>query len=325
MDHLAVLGQYGVVLQSAKNRVRSYSRTLVLVFCCYGQRQAWAATNRVSFTEQIQPIFAHSCYECHGPEKQKAGLRLDQKTAALKGGDTGPLLVPGKSAESLLIQAVLGTKEDIARMPRKKDPLTEEQINLLRTWIDQGADWLESASVASNRRDPSKHWAFKAPIRPPVPKVANARWRRNPIDDFVLARLEKESLKPSPEAAKVTLLRRLSLDLMGLPPSIAEVDALLADKSDAAYEKQVERLLASPHFGERWGRLWLDAARYADSDGFEKDKSRQVWLYRDWVVNAFNRDLPYDRFVIEQIAGDSLPKATQDQIVATGFLRNSMI
>jgi mono/diheme cytochrome c family protein len=282
-------------------------------------------TRRVSFVKDIQPIFTNSCFECHGPEKQKAGLRLDQKEAALKGGDTAPLLVPGKSAESLIIQAVAGTRDDIARMPKKKDPLTDEQIGLLRAWIDQGADWPDTATVASGRKDPAKHWAFKAPSRPPLPRGTSSRWQRNAIDNFVLARLETERLKPSPEAEKITLLRRLSLDLIGLPPTISELDAFLADRSKDAYEKQIERLLASPHYGERWGRLWLDAARYADSDGFEKDKSRSVWFYRDWVIDALNKDIPYDQFVVEQIAGDRLPDASQDQIVATGFLRNSMI
>jgi hypothetical protein len=169
------------------------------------------------------------------------------------------------------------------------------------------------------------HWAFRPPVRPPLPEVKNPAWVRNPIDRFILARLDKEGLPPSPEADRVTLIRRLSLDLIGLPPTIEEVDAFLADQSDRAYEKLVNRLLNSPHYGERWGRHWLDAARYADSDGFEKDKPRYVWNYRDWVINALNRDLPYDQFIIEQLAGDLLPNATQDQIVATGYLRNSMI
>ena len=181
------------------------------------------------------------------------------------------------------------------------------------------------AGAVTNSETVLQHWAFIAPVKPTPPRVEKQRWVRTPIDQFILARLEKEKLAPSPEADKTTLLRRLSLDLIGLPPSIAEVDAFLADKSKDAYEKQVERLLASPHYGERWGRLWLDAARYADSDGFEKDKPRFIWNYRDWVINAFNRNLPYDRFVVEQIAGDEMPDATQDQIVATGFLRNSMI
>lgn len=171
----------------------------------------------------------------------------------------------------------------------------------------------------------SSHWSFNAPTRPAVPQVNDAGWVRNPIDAFVLAKLQSEGLKPSPEADKVKLLRRLSLDLIGLPPTIDEVNAFLADKSPDAYEKQVDRLLASPHYGERWGRIWLDAARYADSDGFEKDKLRLVWFYRDYVINAFNRDLPYNQFITEQLAGDELPHPTQDQKVATGFLRNSMV
>jgi hypothetical protein len=284
------------------------------------------AKRKVDFAADIQPILTNSCYECHAGTKQKGGLRLDDKVTALKGGDTGPLFVAGKSAESLIVQVVAGARDDIARMPKKKTPLTDAQIGLLRAWIDQGADWPDaSASGITKKKDFSKHWAFKAPVRPKVPSVKDKAWVRNPIDSFVLARLEKEGLKPSPEASKGTLLRRLSLDLTGLPPSISEMDAFLADKSKSAYEKQVDRLLASPHYGERWGRLWLDGARYADSDGFEKDKMRFVWFYRDWVVNALNKDMPYDEFVKEQIAGDELPNATQDQIVATGFLRNSMI
>jgi hypothetical protein len=171
----------------------------------------------------------------------------------------------------------------------------------------------------------SEHWAFVAPVRPKLPSVHNVGWVRNPIDAFILARLEREGLQPSPETDRVTWLRRLSLDLIGLPPTIAEVDAFLADHSAEAYKRQVDRLLDSPHYGERWGRHWLDAARYADSDGYEKDKSRQVWAYRDWVIHALNRDLPYDQFVIDQIAGDLLPHPSQDERVATGFLRNSMV
>ena len=283
-----------------------------------------AASHQVDFVKEIQPILSNTCYECHGTLKQKGGLRLDEKATALKGGDSGALLVPGKGAESLLLLAVTGSKEDLARMPKKKDPLTPEQIGLLRAWIDQGATWPDSA-IAAHRKNWRQHWAFKPPVRPKIPAVNNTRWPRNPIDAFVLAKLERENLTPSAEADKVTLLRRLSLDLIGLPPAPEEVDAFLADTSDEAYEKQVERLLASPHYGERWGRQWLDAARYADSDGFEKDKPRTVWFYRDWVISALNRDLPYDEFIIEQIAGDQLPHPTQDQIVATGFLRNSMI
>src|SRR6266545_1894969 len=177
-------------------------------------------------------------------------------------------------------------------------------------------------SAGADAPNAKTHWAFKAPTRPDAP--ATKHTARNPIDKFIFARLEKEGLKPSPEADRVTLCRRLYLDLIGLPPTLKEVDEFVADKREDAYERLVEKLLASPHYGERWARWWLDAARYADSDGYEKDMSRKVWAYRDYVIKALNDDLPFDRFTIEQIAGDLLPNATQDQIVATGFLRMSM-
>ncbi len=278
------------------------------------------ASQKVDFAKDIQPIFADRCYQCHGAKKQEASLRLDEKSAALKGSENGAVILPGKSSESVLIHAVAWVRDDL-KMPKKGERLSAEQVGLLRAWIDQGADWPETQAA----KDSKQHWAFQAPVRPKIPEVKNSRRAHSPIDNFILARLEKEKLKPSPEADKITLLRRLSLDLIGLPPTIAEVDAFLADKSPDAYEKQVERLLASPHYGERWGRHWLDAARYADSDGFEKDKPRFIWSYRDWVIKAFNRDLPYDQFIIEQIAGDQLPNPKQDQLVATGFLRNSML
>ena len=209
-------------------------------------------------------------------------------------------------------------------MPFGRKPLDAADVEAIRVWIDQGAEWSDEISPAKNI-GAKPHWAFVAPVKPSPPRVTDRVWIRNPIDAFVLARLKKEGLNLSPEADRTTLLRRLSLDLTGLPPTPQEVDAFLADKSEKAYEKQVERLLGSAHYGEKWGRQWLDASRYADSNGFEKDMARNVWFYRDWVINAFNRDLPYDRFIIEQIAGDMLPNPTQDQIVATGFLRNSML
>ncbi len=250
-------------------------------------------------------------------------MRVDHRADLLKGGDNGPSVVTGKSADSVLVQVLAGTHPDLERMPKKKEKLTDEQIGRVRAWIDQGAEWTEDTAAKSTAA--TNHWAFQVPVRPPVPKTANRKWPRTPIDHFILAKLTAEKLKPAPETDKITLLRRLSLDLTGLPPTIAEVDAFLADKSPGAYEKQVERLLASPHYGERWARHWLDAARYADSDGFEKDKPRFIWAYRDWVVAAFNQDMPYDQFIIEQIAGDLLPNPTAEQIVATGFLRNSML
>jgi hypothetical protein len=235
------------------------------------------------------------------------GLRLDTKAAAMRA------ITPGDAAGSLIVKRITGAG-GLPRMPMGGAALSADQIDRIRKWIDGGAVWPEGTAAPLQ-----KHWAFVPPVRPAVPRPGH------PIDAFVQARLQRDGLNPSAEADRTTLLRRLSLDLTGLPPTIQELDAFLADKSATAYEKQVERLLSSPHYGERWGRIWLDGARYADSNGYEKDAPRSVWPYRDWVINALNRDLPYDRFVIEQIAGDLLPNATQDQRVATGFLRNSMI
>jgi mono/diheme cytochrome c family protein len=276
----------------------------------------------IDFQKDIQPLFEKNCYVCHGPNTQTSGFRLDLKQAAFAGGKNGKAIIPGKALESPLYARVAGLG-GVSRMPMGGQPLDPALVEKIRRWIDTGADWPDSASTAP--AEFKRHWAFVAPKLPPVPKVAHSALPKTPIDNFVLSRLEAEKLPPSPAADRVTLLRRLSLDLIGLPPTPREVDAFLADKSSRAYEKQVDRLLSSPHYGERWGRVWLDAARYADSDGFEKDKQRRVWFYRDWVINALNRDLPYNQFVIEQIAGDLLPHPTQDQIVATGFLRNSMI
>jgi hypothetical protein len=276
------------------------------------------------FQRDILPLLKANCFRCHDQRKGKAGLRLDVRSRAQRGGESGqPAIIPGHSKRSELIRRVASEDDDEVMPPGDNKRLSADQVQLLRAWIDSGAVWPDALAGEDLRKQ--KHWAFRPPLRPALPKVKRQTWPRNAIDHFVLARLEKEGLAPSSEADRVTLLRRLSLDLIGLPPTLQEVDAFLADRSDHAYEKAVDRLLASPHYGERWGRHWLDGARYADSDGFEKDKSRQVWFYRDWVINALNRDLPYDQFIIEQVSGDLLPNATQDQIVATGFLRNSMI
>jgi hypothetical protein len=273
--------------------------------------------NAVSFEKDVYPVLKARCFSCHDARKQKAGLRLDVRSKALAGGESGKKgIVPGKPGASELLRRVTSTNDDEV-MPPDGDRLTAVQAAKLRAWIAAGARWPDA--LASEPAS-AKHWAFVPPSRPPVPPGTP-----HPIDAFVRARLTKEGLAPAPEADRVTLIRRLSLDLIGLPPSPREVDEFVADRSPDAYAKLVEKLLASPHYGERWGRLWLDAARYADSDGFEKDKPRQVWFYRDWVINALNRDLPYDRFVIEQVAGDLLPDATQDQQVATGYLRNAMV
>lgn len=271
-----------------------------------------AAQPGVDFTKDIQPIFEKSCYSCHGAKLQSGGLRLDSKKVAYS------KIEPGKPAGSMLYRRLTGA-DGQPRMPLGSKPLDQSKLAAIRDWIEQGAVWPDGneADSASSK----KHWAFIPPQRPAPPNGTSP----NPIDRFIMAGLEKEHLKQRPEANRSTLLRRLSLDLIGLPPTIAEVDAFFNDKSAKAYEKQVDRLLQSPHYGERWGRVWLDAARYADSNGYEKDKPRDVWFYRDWVINSLNRDLPYNQFIIEQLAGDLLPNPTQDQIVATGFLRNSMV
>jgi hypothetical protein len=295
------------------------SLVVCLVLTVMSSCQAAAAPD---YEKDVLPILRQHCYSCHDGRKQTATLRLDLRARALKGGESGDVgIVPGKPEASSLIQRIASTDPDV-RMPPEGNGLNAKEIQTLKEWVQSGAPWPDS--LAGDENAALKHWAFQPPVRPDVPADPTG-WSKNAIDNFVQVRLKQEGLKPSPEADKATLLRRLSLDLIGLPPTIEELDAFLADDRPDAYSRQVERLLASPHYGERWGRIWLDAARYADSDGFEKDKPRFVWFYRDWVVNALNRDLPYDQFVIEQLAGDLLPSATQDQIVATGFLRNSMI
>ena len=275
----------------------------------------------VDYAKDIQPIFEKYCADCHGRSKARAQLRLHAPEWVRKGGQSGPIVIAGNSHGSELMRRVLD-ESDEDRMPLDADPLPAPEIAKLRAWIEQGAT-MPAASAALNDTI-EQHWAYVKPKRPATPEVARKDWARNPIDAFVLARLEREQLAPSPEAAKTTLLRRVSFDLIGLPPTPEEVDAFVGDKSPDAYEKAVDRLLASPHFGERWARPWLDLARYADTNGYEKDNRRDIWKYRDWVIGAFNRDLPFDQFTVEQIAGDMLPDATIEQKIATGFHRNAM-
>ena len=306
------------------HKVMAFLGSFLFLFVETGQGVEPAPTSparRIEFARDVYPIFEGSCHSCHGSQQQLGGLRLDSRQSALAGGQSGRVIESFSPTESPLYQRVAGLN-DLARMPMG-GALRDEQIELIRAWIEQGAKWPEGLGKWASEEP--KHWAFVAPKRPSLPPVAGKAWPVNEIDHFILARLEREGLSASAQADRVTLLRRLSLDLIGLPPSIEEVDAFLLDQRADAYQRQVERLLASPHYGERWGRHWLDAARYADSDGFEQDKPRKVWFYRDWVINALNRDLPYDQFIIQQIAGDLLPDASQDQIVATGFLRNSMV
>ena len=281
------------------------------------------ADEAVDFERDVKPILQRHCFECHGAEEQESGLRLDRTDTRMLGGNSGAAIVPGKSDESLLIKAVRGSDE-IDRMPPDGPAVSDEDIATLVRWIDAGAQAPTDIEPLDARRQ-SDHWSFQPLAQVPPPVVGHMELVRNPIDAFVLARLEAAGLEPSPEAAKETLIRRVSLDLTGLPPTIAEVDAFLADTSDDAYERLVDRLLASPHYGERWGRHWLDVAHYADSNGYTIDGARSIWKYRDWVIEAFNRDLPFDQFAIEQLAGDMLPGATSDQQIATGFHRNTMV
>ncbi len=279
------------------------------------------AKTKVDFARDVAPLFEKRCSACHGPGQQMSGLRLDKKDAALKGGRSGRAIVPHDSAGSRLIRLVAGTDAEKKVMPPAGDRLTAAEVGILRAWIDQGAEWPEGVNVAAR----ASHWSFQKIARPTPPVVRNPGWARNAIDDFVLAKLESEAIAPSPEAGKRQLIRRLSLDLTGLPPTPEEVRDFLADAHPDAYDRLVDRLLASPHYGEKWGRYWLDLARYADSDGYEKDRTRPwAWRYRQWVIEAFNCDLPFDEFTIEQLAGDLLPHRNQDMLVATGFNRNTL-
>ena len=271
-----------------------------------------AASDRVDFNRDIRPILSNACFKCHGPDagKRQANLRLDRRETAFAERDGKPALVSGKPSKSEVYRRITSTDSD-RRMPPADSgrTLTKAQIERIRRWIEQGAEW-------------QGHWSFIAPQRSSLPRVQDASWPRNAIDYYVLSRLQVAGLKPSPQAGKRTLIRRLSFDLTGLPPTLGEVDAFVADESPGAYEKVVDRLLASPRYGERMAVDWLDAARYADTHGYHEDYHRDMWPWRDWVISAFNSNMPFDQFTIEQLAGDLLPGATNSQIVATGFNRN---
>jgi mono/diheme cytochrome c family protein len=270
-----------------------------------------AASQHVDFNRDIRPIFNQNCNSCHGGVKQQGAVSFIYREEALGKGKSGrPTVVPGKPNASELIARVTSRDPEM-RMPYHAPPLQPRQITLLKQWIKEGAHWED-------------YWAFVAPKPQLLPEVKQSGWIRQPLDRFVLARLEKESLSPSPEADKAALLRRVSFDLVGLPPTPEELSAFLADSSADAYGKQVDRLLASPHYGERWASIWLDLARYADTRGYDLDYERPgVWPYRDWVIDAFNRNLPYDQFVIKQLAGDLLPDATIEDRTATSFHRQT--
>jgi len=275
-----------------------------------------AAAPAVYFARDVRPILSDRCFVCHGPDEttRKAGLRLDTEDGAKKARGPHTPVIPGDLAGSEILKRVAPANAAM-RMPPPysgRKPLSEQEVAILRAWIEQGAKW-------------EGHWSFTAPTRPAEPPVRDQAWVRNPIDRFILARLEREGLRPSPEADRARLLRRVSFDLTGIPPTLAELDSFLADNSPDAYEKAVDRLLASPRFGERMAVDWLDAARYADTHGYQVDPAKEMWPWRDWVIDAFNRNMPYDRFTIEQLAGDLLPNATLAQKIATGFQRNNRI
>ena len=276
---------------------------------------ATAADEQVNYTRDVRPILADLCYTCHGPDEnaRATDLRLDQQENAL--GDLGGYraVIPGDIDASVLVERITSDDPDL-RMPPvdAQRHLKPEQIDTLVRWIDQGADWEE-------------HWSLVPPELPPLPVRQDRDWPINEIDDFVMARLEREGLSPSPRADMPTLLRRVTLDLTGLPPTLEELDDFLADESPRAWDSVVDRLLNSPRFGEHWATGWLDAARYADSNGYQGERTRTLWPWRDWVIRAFNDNMPFDQFTVNQIAGDLLPDPTRDQLIATGFNRNHML
>ena len=266
----------------------------------------------IDFDRQIRPILADKCYACHGPDEmsREGGFRLDRKESAISEADSGSQpIVPGDADASEVYVRLVTDDEDL-RMPPADSvkQLTSDEIRLVRNWIDQGAAWRQ-------------HWAFVPPRRGALPAVRNKKWLKTPVDLFILERLEQEGLAPSPPADKRTLIRRVTFDLTGLPPTLAEVRAFLADDSSDAYEKVVDRLLDSDRYGEHRARYWLDAARYSDTHGLHLDNYREIWPYRDWVVTAFNRNLPFDQFAMKQLAGDLLSEPTSDDLIATGFNR----
>lgn len=302
-------------------RVGHYSALLLsgcLLWTSVSPASAEDAADPVDYVQDVKPILARRCYACHGALKQKNGLRLDTVPLALKGGEGGPAIVGGKSADSLLIDAVTG-QNGVPVMPPEGEPLKPEEIAILRRWIDQGA----KAPAEKTPEDPAKHWSYQVPVRPSIPAAANPAWVRNPIDAFIAAEHQQHGLQPSPEAAKPILLRRVYLDLIGLPPTRAEMDAFLADASSDAYAKVVDRLLESPRYGERWGRHWMDVWRYSDWDGYGaevRESQPHIWRWRDWIIESLNADKPYDQMVVEMLAGDEVAPGNPATVRATGYL-----
>ncbi|MBI3866384.1 MAG: PSD1 domain-containing protein [Planctomycetia bacterium] len=289
-----------------------------------GSPSSAGALDDVDFERHIAPILRARCLTCHA-EKASGGLRLETRSTLLTGGDSGPAIVAGNSAKSALLARVTAAADDDERMPPEGPRLNGDQIARLKQWIDAGAQWPERLVLKSPKAAAAAHWAFRPVTRVAPPAVAEPQRLRNEIDAFVAARLDAAGIRPAPDAERLTLLRRVTLDLTGLPPTPHDVDDFLADDQPDSYERVVDRLLASPHYGERWARPWLDLCHYADTDGYLTDQIRPVaWRYRTWLIDALNRDLPFDRFTIEQLAGDLLSGATIEQRLATGFLRNTL-
>ncbi|MBY0436375.1 MAG: DUF1549 domain-containing protein, partial [Cyclobacteriaceae bacterium] len=289
--------------------------TVFLVVFLTGCKQE---PSRVDFSTQIKPIINKNCISCHGGVKRNSGFSLLFHQDALDTAESGkPAIIPGDPDHSELITR-LGLSDPEERMPYKEEPLKKEEVELLRQWIKEGATW-------------GDHWAYVAPKPVEVPKPSRlfsglfgGGWEKNEIDYFVRAALDEQGMKPADEATKSVLMRRVYLDLIGIPPTPEQAQEFLNEPDENAYEKLVDKLLASPRFGEKWASWWLDMARYSDTKGYERDASRNIWRYRDWVIKAFNEDKPFDRFTIEQLAGDLLPNPTDDQLIATAFHRNTM-
>lgn len=300
---------------------------LLLSLTALAQEPAPTGEKKVDFLREVQPILEARCFSCHGAKKQKAGLRLDQRAAALAGSKFGknPVIVPGNSEESLFFQRIV-VEDEFDRMPPDEDPLPAAEVEILRQWLDQGANWPQGQAEEEEASPVHlRHWAYNRVEKPPVPKVQDAAWVRNPIDQFLLAGMEAQGLKPNPEADPNTLLRRAHLDVTGLPPTTDDIQRFLAMDGEEAWQESLDRLLSSPARAEHHASRWLDLARYADSHGYEKDGRRVMWRYRNWVIQAFQDNMPFDQFTIEQIAGDLLPEPTLEQRIATGFHRNTMI
>jgi len=278
--------------------------------------------HKVDFATEVFALFSSRCHQCHGPQQQMGEYRLDAKEVAFGGGLSAPNIVAGRSQESPLFQRVAGLGK-LNPMPMVGERLKPSEVALIKAWIDQGAGWPDDVGIKTRKIE--KHWAYVKPTRPDPPTVSNTAVIRNSIDNFVLARLNKEGLTFEREASKETLIRRVSLDLRGLPPTIEEIDRFLADTRPNSYDLLIDSMLNDSSFGEHWAQQWLDLARYADTNGYESDEPRTMWVYRDWVVDVLNRNLPFDQFTIEQLAGDLLPNATPEQMVATGFHRNTMV